>query len=340
MKLWNDTLELTHPYFLLLLAVIPLLYIWFRKTRHRERPDMLYSGTALLQGLRTWKNTLHAVLPWLLMLSFALAVVALARPRSVGVSKHVSKTKGIDIILAVDVSGSMLARDFKPNRLEALKKTAIDFVRHRPNDRIGLVLYAGEAFTKVPLTTDKDMLIRAIKDIDFFKLFRQIDQGTAIGMGLATAVSRLKDSKAKSKVIILMTDGVNNTGAIDPGTALELAKQFGIKVYTIGIGTNGIAPFPVFYQNGQIGYEPQKVEIDEDLLKKIARETGGKYYRATSNKKLQEIYREIDKMEKTVIHETRYYNYTELYRPFLLASLVLLLLVWLARQIMLRQVFI
>jgi len=339
MNLWNETLEFTHPYWLGLLLLLPLLYLWLKHIRGNDRPKMIFSQASALTGIKTYKNRLHRLVPWLLLAATGLSIIALARPRTVGVSKHVSKTKGIDIILAVDVSASMLARDFKPNRLEALKKTAIEFVKHRPNDRIGLVLYAGEAFTKVPLTTDKNLLIRAINDIDFFKLFHQIDQGTAIGMGLATAVNRLKDSKAKSKVIILMTDGVNNTGAIDPETALELAKQFGIKVYTIGIGTNGVAPFPVIYQNGQIRYENQPVEIDEQLLKKIARETGGKYYRATGNKELEKIYKEIDKLEKTVIHETRYYNYTELYRPVLGLALVLLLVVWLIRQVILRQIF-
>lgn len=269
---------------------------------------------------------------------FVLLVVAMSRPRSVDVSTHTKRIYGVDIVLAVDVSGSMLAKDFKPNRLEALKRTAIEFIKKRPNDRFGLVLYAGEAFTRVPLTSDHHILIKAIKEIDYFKLFKQIEQGTAIGMGLATAVNRIKDSQAKSKVIILMTDGVNNTGAIDPQTALELAKQFGIKVYTIGIGTNGIAPFPILYENGRIEYVNQRVEIDEKLLKKIARETGGKYYRASDNKKLKEIYDEIDKLEKSKLEVTKYYQYKELFRPLLWSAVILLFIVWILRQMILKGI--
>ncbi len=328
---------LVNPSFLWgLLLLIPLA--WFLlHNRGKERPVFVYSMTNFLQKDRTWRNYLHKILSWILLLITALMIVALARPRNVESGKHIKKTKGIDIMLAVDVSASMLAKDFRPNRLEALKKTAIDFVKRRPNDRIGLVLYAGEAFTKVPLTSDKKVLIDAIRNIDFFKLYRQIEQGTAIGMGLATAVSRLKDSKAKSKVIILMTDGMNNTGEIDPDTALELAKEFGIKVYTIGIGTNGMALSPVLYENGRLEYMPQRVEIDENLLKKIARETGGKYFRATNNKKLQQIYADIDKLEKSVIEEIRYYNYTEWFRPLLWGALVLMLLVWLSNNVLLRS---
>ena len=338
MKQVSEHWQLVYPWFLLLLLLLPVVYLILRGFRNNDRPWMRYSLAGLAARVKTYKNRLYDLLPWLSLLVFALGIIALARPRTEGVSTHINKTKGIDIVLAVDVSGSMLARDFKPNRLEALKKTAINFVQNRPNDRIGLVVYAGEAFTKVPLTTDKQLVIKAIRDLDFYKLFNQIEQGTAIGMGLAVAVNRLKDSKAKSKVIILMTDGVNNTGAIDPDTALELAKQFGIKVYTIGIGTNGVAPFPIIYDNGQIRYAPQKVEIDEKLLRKIARETGGKYFRATSNRKLDEIYRDIDKMEKTVIEEKRYYNYTEYYRPLIWVALVLMLISWAIRHVVLRQI--
>jgi Ca-activated chloride channel family protein len=337
MKIGQD-FEILHPVFLWLLLLLPAVAYWLKKTRHNERPYMLFSLAGKLKNTRTYRNLLHKIIPLLLMLTLFLMVVAMARPRNVESGKHVKKTKGVDIVLAIDVSGSMLARDLKPNRLEALKRTAIEFVNRRPNDRFGVVLYAGEAFTKVPLTSDKRIVINAIKEIDFFKLFNQIEQGTAIGMGLAVAVNRIKDSKAKSKVIILMTDGVNNTGAIDPDTALELAKEYGIKVYTIGIGTNGIAPFPVANQNNVItGYRMQPVEIDEKLLKKIARETGGKYYRATDNKKLKEIYKEIDKLEKTVVEEIRFYNYTELYRYLLIPVLVLLLSVWIVRQVVLKS---
>ncbi len=336
MKIGED-FEILNPVFLWLLLLVPVVWYWLYRSRLKERPYLRFSFASKLKNIFTWRNHLHKLLPLLLTSVFVLMILGMSRPRNVESGKHVKKTKGVDIVLAIDVSASMLARDLKPNRLEALKRTAIEFVNQRPNDRFGIVLYAGEAFTKVPLTSDKQIVINAIKEIDFFKLVNQIEQGTAIGMGLAVAVNRLKDSKAKSKVIILMTDGVNNTGSIDPDTALELAKEFGIKVYTIGIGTNGIAPFPVITRNYTIaGYQMQPVEIDEKLLKKIAKETGGKYYRATNNKKLKEIYKEIDKLEKTVVEELRFYNYTELYRYLLIPALLLLLLIWISRQMILK----
>ncbi len=331
-------LEIYSPVFLWLLVLLPLLFFFLHRKLYDEKPYLQFSFLSFVSNRQTFRNYFQKSLPFLFSFILFLMVVSMSRPRSVDVSKHVNKIEGIDIVLVIDVSASMLAKDLKPNRLEALKRTAVEFVDKRPGDRFGIVLYAGEAFTKVPLTSDKRIVINAIQDIDFFKLFRQIDQGTAIGMGLATAVNRLKDSKAKSKVIILMTDGVNNTGAIDPDTALELAKEFGIKVYTIGLGTNGIAPFPVLWENGEITFRNQRVEIDENLLKKIARETGGKYYRATDNKKLEEIYREIDKLEKSVIEEVKYYNYRELYRYFLLPALLLFLLSWLGKNILLKSV--
>jgi Ca-activated chloride channel family protein len=324
--------EFYTPWALLLLVLIPILAIWLYKNRYNERAKFLYSDLAGFGGFKTIKNKMIPVLAGLLLLSVGLVSIGIARPRSVDVTAKTKKTKGIDIMLAVDVSASMLARDLKPNRLEALKKTAIDFIKKRPNDRFGVVLYAGEAFTQVPITSDQRIVMQAIRKINFNQLFNQLEQGTAIGMGLATAVNRLKDSKAKSKVIILMTDGVNNTGEIDPYTALELAKEFGIKVYTIGLGTNGYAPTPVGIRpDGSFQYQNAKVEIDENLLKKIAKETGGKYFRATDNKKLDKIYKEIDKLEKTEIKETKYYNYKELYRPFVLIAVILIFLVGLLR---------
>jgi len=324
--------ELYTPYALLLLVLVPVLALWMYKNRYNERPKFLYSDTGVLGSFKTLKNKILPVLASFLLFSIALISIGIARPRSVDVTAKTKKTKGIDIMLAVDVSASMLARDLKPNRLEALKKTAINFIKKRPNDRFGVVLYAGEAFTQVPITSDQRIVMQAIRKINFRQLFDQLEQGTAIGMGLATAVNRLKDSKAKSKVIILMTDGVNNTGEIDPYTALELAKEFGIKVYTIGLGTNGYAPTPVgIAPDGSFRYQNAKVEIDEKLLKKIASETGGKYFRATDNRKLNKIYKEIDKLEKTEIKETKYYNYKELYRPFVLAAVVLIFIVGLLR---------
>jgi len=330
--------ELYTPYALILLALVPLLAIWLYKKRYAEKAKMQYSDLQSFGGFKTLKNRILPVLAGLLLLSTALISIGIARPRSVDVTAKTKKTKGIDIMLAIDVSASMLARDLKPNRLEALKKTAINFIKKRPNDRFGVVLYAGEAFTQVPITSDQRIVMQAIRKINFRRLFNQLEQGTAIGMGLATAVNRLKDSKAKSKVVILMTDGVNNTGEIDPYTALELAKEFGIKVYTIGLGTNGYALTPVGIRpDGSFQFQKAKVEIDEKLLQKIAEETGGKYFRATDNRKLNKIYKEIDKLEKTEIKETKYYNYKELYRPLILASIFMIFIVGLLRYTWLKS---
>jgi Ca-activated chloride channel family protein len=225
--------------------------------------------------------------------------------------------------MAIDVSGSMLAKDLKPDRMQALKKLASDFVEERPNDRIGLVVYASEAYTKTPVTSDKAVILDAIRSIKYDNV---LVDGTGIGMGLATAVNRLKDSKAKSKVVILMTDGVNNAGFIEPDTASDIAKQYGIKVYTIGIGTNGMAMFPyAIAPNGKFLFQMMKVEIDEQMMRKIANNTGGKYFRATSNSKLAEIYATINKLETTEIEELKFYDYDEKFRPFVwLAGFLLL----------------
>jgi Ca-activated chloride channel family protein len=252
----------------------------------------------------------------------------------VSVSSKINSNKGIDIVMAIDVSASMLAKDLKPNRLEALKKVAIEFVNKRPNDRIGIVVYAGESFTQTPITSDERIVKNTIRKIQW----GQLDGGTAIGMGLGSAVNRLKDSKAKSKVIILLTDGVNNTGFVDPKTATDLAKELGIKTYTIGIGTNGTAPFPVAKDmNGKLIFQNSKVEIDEELLKYIAKETGGKYFRATNNSKLKAIYDEINKLEKTEIEEFKYYNYDEKYRSLVIFAGLLLMLEMLLKLTVFRS---
>ena len=228
--------------------------------------------------------------------------------------------------MAIDVSSSMLAQDLKPNRLAALKRVASEFIDDRLSDRIGLVVYAGESYTKTPITNDKSIVKLALEGINYENL---IEDGTAIGMGLATSVNRLKDSKAKSKIIILLTDGVNNSGFIDPKIATELAVEYGIKTYTIGLGSNGNARAPVgILPNGSFRYGITKVEIDEDLLKEISKSTGGLYFRATDNKKLEEIYSEINKLEKTEIEEFKYYNYQEKYRTIVLISILLLFIEW------------
>ena len=323
----NNNLEFTNPGFLWLLLVIPILIGWYFFVRKKDSAHLKIASTSGFSQTNIWAK-LKPTLYLLRLLAIALIIIALARPRTVSVSKKVKTTRGIDIVMAMDVSGSMLAKDLKPNRLEALKKVAIKFVNKRPNDRIGVVVYAGESFTQVPITSDKTTIKNTIQKIQW----GQIDDGTAIGMGLGSAVNRLKESKAKSKVIILLTDGVNNAGFIDPKTATELAKELNIKVYCIGIGTNGTALFPVARKpNGQLVFRNAPVEIDEKLLKYIAKETGGKYFRATGNRKLEAIYNEINKLEKTKVEEFKYYNYQEKYRPLLILAGIFILLEMLLR---------
>lgn len=318
----NSNFEFTNPEFLWLLLVIPILAIWYFFVLKKDSAHLKMASTkGFIQQdlLAKFKPILYL----LRLLAISLLIVALARPRNVEVSKKTKTTRGIDIVMAIDVSASMLAKDLKPNRLEALKAVAIKFVNKRPNDRIGIVVYAGESYTQIPITSDKSIVKSTISKIKW----GQIDDGTAIGMGLGSAVNRLKDSKAKSKVIILLTDGVNNTGFVDPKTATELAKSLNIKVYTIGLGTNGTALFPVAKDlNGKLIFRNAPVEIDEKLLQYIANETEGKYFRATDNKKLESIYNEINKLERTDIEEFKYYNYQEKYRPLVfLAGLFIMI---------------
>lgn len=278
---------------------------------------------------------LRPVLLLFRLLALASVITAMARPQTVDVSTRTITNKGIDILMAIDVSSSMLAQDLKPNRLQALKRVATTFVNNRPSDRIGLVIYAGESYTKTPITSDKNIVVSNLNSIRFEGI---IEDGTAIGMGLATAVNRLKDSKATSKIIILLTDGVNNTGFIDPRIAAELAVEYGIKTYTIGLGSNGNARAPVgILPNGKFQYGMTKVEIDEALLKDIAKLTGGLYFRATDNKKLEQIYEEINKLEKTEIEEFKYYNYEEKFRPLVLLAIGLLFVEWLLRNTLFKS---
>jgi len=267
-------------------------------------------------------------------LALAAIITALARPQTEDISSKTKTTSGIDIVMAIDVSSSMLARDLKPNRLSALKKVAADFIKDRPNDRIGLVAYAGESYTKTPITSDKAIVLNSLNEITYGTLA----DGTAIGMGLATSVNRLKESKAKSKVIILLTDGVNNSGFIEPQTAAELAVEYGIKTYTIGLGTNGNALSPIAYNSdGTYRYGMIPVEIDEKLLEAIAEATGGAYFRATDNESLEAIYEEINKLEKTEIEEFKYYKYEEKFRPWILLAGILLVLEWVLKNTLFRS---
>lgn len=313
-----------NPEFFWLFLLIPIAITWFFWKRNQQSATLKMSS---IQGFKNSESLLTKLKPCLYVfriIGLSSLIVALARPRTVDISNQTKTTKGIDIVMAIDVSGSMLARDLKPNRMEALKRVAADFVEERVNDRIGLVLYASEAYTKTPVTSDKAIILEAIKGIKYDNL---LQDGTGIGMGLATAVNRLKDSKAKSRVIILLTDGVNNAGFIEPETAADIAKQYGIKVYTIGLGSNGMASSPYAYgPNGDFLFKMQKVEIDEKLMKSIAQKTDGTYFRATSNDKLAQIYNSINKLETTEIEELKFYDYDEKYRGFVLLAAFLLLL--------------
>ncbi|WP_452230433.1 MULTISPECIES: vWA domain-containing protein [unclassified Lacinutrix] len=324
-----EGIEFLNKEFFWLFLLLPLALLWYVFKHKKQTAELKISSLKGFKVTSSWLPKLRHLLFGLRLVAIAAIITALARPRTVDVSTKTKTTRGIDIVMAIDVSASMLAKDLRPNRLEALKEVASQFIAGRPNDRIGLVEYAGESYTKTPITSDKAIVLRSLNEIKYNTI---IEGGTAIGMGLATSVNRLKDSKAKSKVIILLTDGVNNSGFIDPKIASELAVEYGIKVYTIGLGTNGMALSP--YQinpNGTFQYARVQVEIDEDLLKEIADATGGKYFRATNNKKLAEIYDEINKLEKTEIEEFKFYNYEEKYR-----SLVLLAGLFLAIELLLR----
>jgi Ca-activated chloride channel family protein len=312
-----------NPEFLWLFLVLPIAIGWLFYKRNQLSATVKMSSLEPFKQNRTFLAKAKPFLYVLRILALSSIIIALARPRSVDVTSKSKTTKGIDIVMAIDVSSSMLANDLKPNRLEALKKVASTFVQDRINDRIGLVVYAGESYTRTPVTSDKTIILQSLKTIEYDDSI--IADGTGIGVGLATAINRIKDSKAKSRIIILLTDGVNNSGTIDPRTASEIAKEYGIKVYTIGIGTNGQAMFPVAKDaNGKLVFRNMPVEIDESLMKEIAKATDAKYFRATSNKKLQAIYDEINKLETTEIDEKKFYNYDEKYKPFVLIAFVLL----------------
>jgi Ca-activated chloride channel family protein len=328
-----ENITFANPDFFWLFLLLPFAILWYIFNQKEETASLRISS---LKGF-SYASFLPKLKPILFvfrLLALGAIIVAMARPQTEDISTRTKTTKGIDIVMAIDVSSSMLARDLKPNRLAALKKVAADFIKKRPNDRIGLVAYAGEGYTKTPITTDKTIVLNSLREITY----GQLEDGTAIGMGLATSVNRLKESKAKSKIIILLTDGVNNSGFIEPQTAAELAVEYGIKTYTIGLGTNGNALSPIAYNaDGSFRYGARQVEIDEELLKEIASATGGKYFRATNNETLEEIYDEINKLEKTEIEEFKYYRYEERYRPWIWLAGVLLLLEWVLRNTVFRS---
>lgn len=317
-----SSIEFASSYFLYGLIIIPLLVVWYIFSGRKNQAYVKFSDTSFFNGMpRSWRIYARHILFVIEMCALALLIIALARPQSSSKSQKIN-VEGIDIVLTIDLSSSMLAQDLKPDRLEAAKNISADFVKGRPEDRMGLVVFASETFTQVPLTTDHGMLLNMMKELKCGML----EDGTAIGDGLASSVSRLKDSEAISKVVILLTDGDNNAGSIDPATAAEMAKLFGIRVYTIGVGTRGTAPYPVQTPFGGIQYQQIPVTINEPLLQQIADETGGKYYRATSNEKLEQIYDEIDQLERSKIEINEFTRVHEEFLPYVLIGLALLLM--------------
>lgn len=316
-------------------VVVALSVAWWYLRQRVQYPTLTFSDTSSFKGFQNpTKGVLKKYSPLLRILSLIFLLIALARPQSSYDESKVT-TEGIDIVLAMDLSASMLAHDFKPNRIEAAKQTALEFIDGRPSDRIGLVIFSGESFTQCPVTIDHAILknqLHAVKN-------GLLEDGTAIGMGLATSLQRLKESESKSKVVILMTDGVNNRGIVDPATAADIAVQMGVRVYTIGIGTNGNALTPVAMdQNGNLVYDYAPVEIDEALLQDVSKKTGGKYFRATDNGKLKNIFNQIDKLEKTKIDVSAFSHKTEKFQLFALIAALLLLLEWILRYTVLRSI--
>ena len=326
-----ENIEFANPKLLWLLLLVPLAIIWYILRHKKQEAAVTFSDLKGMAKLpKTAKGIMRHLLFALKMAALALLIVAIARPQSSSTTST-SNIEGIDIVMAMDVSGSMLARDLKPDRLTAAKNVASDFVKDRPGDRMGLVIFSGETFTQVPLTTDHGVMLNMLAEMKN----GLIDDGTAIGDGLATAISRLKDSEAVSKVVILLTDGMNNAGSVDPYTAAEIAKLYGIRVYTIGVGTYGTAPYPVQTMFGT-QMQQMKVEIDEKLLSAIANSTGGKYFRANNNKKLDEIYQEIDKLERSKIEVTEFRRLHEEFYPLVAWAIALLLIEFLLRKTIFR----
>lgn len=331
---WWNNIQFANPELMVLFALIPLLILAYILKLHRNKASIKISDTkSLLAGIpksQTW----YRHLPFSLScIALGALIVALARPQS-SLNWQDVTTEGIDIVLAMDISGSMLAEDLKPNRLEASKEVAWSFIAGRPSDRIGLVTFSGESFTQSPLTTDHAILKNLFKDIRN----GMIEDGTAIGMGLATSVNRLRESDAKSRVVILLTDGSNNSGSVPPLTAAEIAREFGVRVYTIGVGTNGKAPFPYTNRFGQTSYQNVEVRIDEESLKEIANLTGGRYFRATNNRSLEAIYQEIDALEKSKIEVMEYRKKKEEYYPFALLACILFLLQFTLQNTLLKTI--
>ncbi len=328
---WISNIHFAKPWFFALFAVLPLLIYFYLRPPFRVQGSMLVSGVKAFGTGRTWKTLLRHILFIFRMLAITCIIIALARPQT-GSEQQLTSGEGIDIVFCLDISGSMLAQDFSPNRMEAAKQVVSEFIDNRPTDRMGLVIFSGESFTMCPLTTDHAVLKSQLYNVQSGLL----EDGTAIGSGLATGVERLRSSVSKSKVIILLTDGENNGGLVDPNSAKEIAKSYGVRVYTVGVGTEGFAPVPVQTSSGVI-MQREKVSIDEKLLTQIANETGGKYFRATDNESLGTIYKDIDRLEKSKFQVTTFTHYTEKFFPFILAAVMFLVLEWILRFTLFRK---
>lgn len=328
--------ELAHPWFLLLLLLLPLLWKRYRSTSDARIVRLRVPSSSAMKDMPVSARVRYRDVPFYIRLvALAVLIIAMARPQK-SIGSTPLSVEGIDIILSLDVSGSMLAQDFKPDRLKAAIQEAKLFIEKRPNDRIGLVIFSGESFTQCPLTTDHVVLSKLLDGVQI----QMLEDGTAIGMGLATAVNRLRNSEAKSKVVILMTDGVNNSGYIDPITAMEMAVAEGVRVYTIGIGTSGTAPIPVKDPfTGDIVFYEEEVKIDEPLMQQISTGTGGQYYRAQNKNELESIYQTIDRLEKSRIKVSAYTPKEELFFPFVIIGLLLLMAEWIFKTIYLKQAF-
>ena len=326
---WLQHISFAHPLFLLLFTLVPLIIYWYMTKS--VQAAMMVSSLRNFSGSRSWRNTFRHVPFIIRILAISSLILGLARPQ-IRNDEQITNGEGIDIVLCLDISGSMLAQDFSPNRMEAAKNVAGDFINSRPTDRIGLVIFSGESFTMCPLTTDRSVLKTQLFSVESGLL----EDGTAIGSGLATSVERLRASQSKSKVIILLTDGENNGGLIDPNTAKEIAKSVGVRVYTVGVGTEGFAPIPVQTAGGVV-MQREKVSIDEKLLTQIANETGGKYFRAKDNESLSSIYKEIDQLEKSKIEVTTLRKFSEQFFPFAAAAIILVLLELILRFTIFRK---
>lgn len=331
---FGNNIQFVNPEFFLLLLLLPILAVWYYRKRSRYYATMLMPSLLSVQGIRSWRGWLRAALPFLRVIAFVSLVIAMARPQEVLKEEEV-EAEGIDILMAIDLSSSMLAQDFKPNRLEVSKRVASEFIDKRRYDRIGLTVFAGESYTQCPLTVDHNILKSRLSELECGIL----EDGTAIGMGLATAVRHLEKSEAKSKVVILLTDGVNNAGYINPSMAAQIAQKLGIKVYTIGVGSTGDALTPIQKRSdGQYIFGLARVEIDEALLKEIAQQTNGEYFRATSVESLERIYSQIDQLEKSKVEVTVMKRYSEAFHPFVFWGMLLLVLEALLRYTVLRTI--